>query len=250
MISQRYSKGKSLTLTLFPEVFLMLALLFITGSTGLYGAKIQFDIAPATTTFNVKTLNPPEIESEVQVTPPVAPTEVQTHTRSSMPDFIENIYRELVHIFTNPNSSDSSRSRPNAQVARVLNPPFSDNKLVGNGEKELEAVRDGDVSVELFLPTYDQAKMEVSLIDTDGSEIWFNGSSLLVWNRPDDKAFAPVFFKGTSDQGSMVLHAADDYNAKENLSYSVAMKEGQKLILRTTGNPEPNSYIRASVSAV
>ncbi len=227
----------------------MLALLAIPGSTGLYGAKIQFDISPATTTFNVKILNPPGVQSEVQTTPPVAPTEVQTTTRSSMPEFIENISRELVHIFTNPNSSDSSRSRPDAQVARVLNPPFSDNKLVGRGERELVAVRDGDVSVELFLPTYNQARMEVSLIDTDGSEIWFNGSSLLVWSRPDDKAFAPVFFKGTSDPGSMVLHAPGDYNAKANLSYPVAMKEGQKLILRTTGNPDPSSYIRASGSA-
>jgi hypothetical protein len=227
----------------------MLFVFVLLFSSGLNGAKIQFDISPATTTFNVEILNPPGVKTDVQPTSPVSPTEVQTNTKSTMPDFIETISRELVHIFTNPTSSDSSQSRPNSNLTQVLNPPFSENKLPGKGEKELVAVRDGEVKVELLLSTYNQAQMEVRLIDTDGSEVWFNGSSLLIWNRPDGSSFAPVFFKGKSDESSMVLRAAGDYSPKENISYSIAIKEGQKLILRTTGNPNPRSYIRASGSA-
>ena len=81
-------------------------------------------------------------------------------------------------------------------------------------------------------------------MDVDGSEIWFNGRSLFLWQRPDDKSLAPVYFKGSPDSASMYRNGPGDYSPNKNLLYSVDIKKGQKLILKTGGQALSSSYIR------
>lgn len=113
----------------------------------------------------------------------------------------------------------------------------------GTGKSEYTAHADGEGELLVFLPTYKPARIIVRLVDLDGEEIYFKGKSLLIWERPDDKAFAPVFFKGNSDEKSMKKDSASDYTAVQN-AYKFDMKKGQKLQLEITGQPEASSYAR------
>lgn len=217
-------------------------------ASSLNAAKIEFDVYPGSTTFNVERLNPvggtAVIEKEQ-----TAVKEVPETKTTPLQDYIEKIITDFPHIFTAPQTTKAISSRPNATIPEVMQPPFSETELTGKGEKELVAVRDGDVKLELLLSTYAPARMEVHLFDVDGSEIWFKGLSLLLWDRPDDKQYAPVQFKGNTDSSSMVLEKAGDYGPNENLSYTFSMKEGQKILLKTGGNAQPRSFIKAKGSA-
>lgn len=113
----------------------------------------------------------------------------------------------------------------------------------GTGKSEFTAHADGEGELLVFLPTYQPARIIVRLVDLDGDEIYFKGKSLLIWERPDDKAFAPVFFKGNSDEKSMKKESASDYSAVQN-AYKFALQKGQKLQLEITGQPEASSYAR------
>ncbi len=80
-------------------------------------------------------------------------------------------------------------------------------------------------------------------LDENGEEIYFKGQSLLVWQRPDDKAFAPVFFKGSSDESSMKKVSGSNYDAVQN-TYRFALQKGRKIKLEISGQPENSSYVR------
>jgi len=115
----------------------------------------------------------------------------------------------------------------------------------GKGSGEFEAFADGTAQILAFLPTYRPARIIVRLLDDDGEEVFFKGKSLLVWERPDDKAYAPVFFKGSSDETSMKKASSGNYDAVQN-KYSFEIEQGQRLRLEIEGQPEASSYIKAS----
>lgn len=115
----------------------------------------------------------------------------------------------------------------------------------GPGTCEYEAFAPGTAELLAFLPTYRPARIIVRLLDSDGEEIYFKGQSLLVWERPDDKAYAPLFFKGNSDEASMKKVSGSNFDAVQN-KYSFEIETGQKLRLEISGQPESSSYIRAS----
>lgn len=218
-------------------------------ASSLFAAKIEFDIFPGSTTFNVERLNPVGGSAEIAGNEQTTAKNVPETSTTPIQDYIVKIVSEFPHIFTSPEGTKAVSSKPNATIPEVMQPPFSEAELIGKGEKELVAVRDGDVKLELLLSTYAPASMEVHLYDVDGTEVWFKGLSLLLWNRPDDKQYAPVQFKGNADSSSMVLEKTGDYGPNENLSYTFSLKEGQKLILKTGGNAEPRSFIKAKGSA-
>ncbi|PKL42365.1 MAG: hypothetical protein CVV41_14590 [Candidatus Riflebacteria bacterium HGW-Riflebacteria-1] len=215
----------------------------------LFAAKIEFDIFPATTTFNVERLNPEGGAVDLESSQQTSASEVPNPNVTPVPGFISTIAAEFPHIFTLPKSSQPVSSVPNATIPEVMRPPFSETALEGKGEKELVALRDGQVTLKILLSTYTDASMEAHLYEADGSEVWFKGSSLLSWHRLDDKTYTPLQFKGTADPSSMQLAKAGDYSPKDDLSYSFDIKEGQKLVIKTSGNAESKSYIKVSGSA-
>ena len=251
MISQRYSTGKGLILKSGHKasiaLFLSVAVFIVLPE--LFAAKIEFDIFPATGTFNVEKLNPSGGVVDLENSQQTSASEVSNPNVTPVPDFISRIAAEFPHIFALPKSSQPVSSVPNATIPEVMRPPFSETALEGKGEKELVALRDGGVTLKLLLSTYAEASMEVHLYDTDGAEVWFKGSSLLSWHRLDASTYAPLQFKGTVDADSMQLAQTGDYSPAEDLSYSFDIKEGQKLVLKTYGNAEPRSFIKVSGSA-
>lgn len=251
MIFPRCLTGKNLTSKSGhkPWVALLFLISCLTAVPELFAAKIEFDIFPATGTFNVERLNPSGGVVDLENSQQTSASELTNPNVTPVPDFISRIAAELPHIFTNPGSTQSISSKPNASLPEVVQPPYSESALEGKGEKELVALRDGQVTLELLLSTYTDASMEVHLYDPDGSEVWFKGCSLLSWHRVDANTYAPLRFKGDVDSSSMQLGNEGDYNPKEGLSYSFDVKEGQKLILKTFGGAEPRSYIKASGSA-
>ncbi len=114
----------------------------------------------------------------------------------------------------------------------------------GKGTSTYRARADGDTALKVFLPTYRPAQIIVRLLESDGSEIRFNGRSLLTWERPDDKAFAPVFFRGEEDAGSMKKVSDGNYDAVQN-TYKFRIEQGQRLVLEIKGDAEPASYVKA-----
>ncbi len=120
----------------------------------------------------------------------------------------------------------------------------SEVEQAGKGSSEFEAFADGTAQIIAFLPTYRPARIIVRLLGGDGEEIYFKGKSLLVWERPDDKAYAPVFFKGSSDESSMKKVSSGNYDAVQN-KYSFEIEQGQRLQLEIEGQPEASSYIKA-----
>lgn len=251
MILQKFLMGKSLTSRLYRSF--LFKTFFITAFCltlpCLFAVKLEFDIHPGTFTMNIEKLNSPESKPELSGSQQTTAKGVPDSTITPLPELLKKILETFPHIFIKPQSSGVTSSRPNATVEQVLQPPFSENELNGKGEKELVALRDGNASIEVLLSTRAPANMEVHLYDVDGSEIWFKGLSLLLWRRPDDKTNAPVSFKGNSDPSSMYKNNEGDYSPSENLTYSFDMKEGQKVILKTGGNAEPRSYIKARGSA-
>ncbi|PKL48206.1 MAG: hypothetical protein CVV42_10510 [Candidatus Riflebacteria bacterium HGW-Riflebacteria-2] len=212
-------------------------------------AKIEFDIFPASTTFNVENLNQSGGVVDLENSQQTTASEVTGPSVTPVPDFLSKIAAEFPHIFTLPRSSQPTSSLPNATIPEVMQPPFSETTLEGKGEKELVALRDGGVTIKLLLSTYSQASMEAHLYDPDGSEVWFKGSSLLSWHRLDSRQNSPLQFKGTVDSTSMRLEGSGDYGPADDLSYSFDIKEGQKLVIKTYGNAEPRSFIKVSGSA-
>ncbi|MFZ5953119.1 MAG: hypothetical protein ACOYXC_20620 [Candidatus Rifleibacteriota bacterium] len=212
-------------------------------------ATVIFDISPATDSFKVEILNDPGgVKFETTIKSQKAGVSTD-ETVSPVEDFIDRISSDFPHIFSDPKNIWNSGSKPNATLPEVMQPPFSEATLNGKGEKELVALRDGEVSLAVLLSTYEYATMEVHLFDVDGSEIWFSGQSLLYWERPDSKSYAPAIFKGRADPTSMVSERSGDFGPNENLTYKFDIKEGQKIILKTGGNAAPRSFIKASGSA-
>jgi len=231
------------------RVAMLLSVFCCMAFTAIFAAKIEFDIFPATSTFNVERLNPAGGVVDHATSQQTSAKELETVNIAPVPDFITRIAAEFPHIFTLPASSNAISSKPNATIPQVMQPPFSESALNGKGEKELVALRDGQVTLDVLLSTYSEASMEAHLYDVDGSEVWFKGSSLLSWHRLDANAYAPLQFKGTVDAASMQLEHSGDYGPADNLSYSFDVKEGQKLVIKTYGNAEPRSFIKVSGSA-
>lgn len=251
MISQKFLAKKSLTSRSGLKSWLAFILLTagLAAIPELFAARIEFDIFPATGTFNVEKLNPAGGVVDLENSQQTSAGELKNPNVTPVPDFLRTIAVEFPHIFTLPASSRSTSSAPNATIPEVMRPPFSESSLEGKGEKELVALRDGNVTLKLLLSTYSQASMEVHLYDPDGSEVWFRGSSLLSWHRLDSRQNSPLQFKGIVDPASMRLEGSGDYGPADDLAYSLDIKEGQKLVLKTYGNAEPRSFIKVSGSA-
>ncbi|MEW6708449.1 MAG: hypothetical protein AB1403_01385 [Candidatus Riflebacteria bacterium] len=225
-------------------LFLMLA-----AACQTIAATVVFDISPATDSFKVEILNESGGKNSETAIKSQKPGALSDETVSPAEVFIDRIFSDFPHIFSDPKNIWNSGSKPNATLPEVMQPPFSEASLNGKGEKELVALRDGEVSLEVLLSTYEFATMEVHLFDVDGSEIWFSGQSLLYWERPDSTSYAPAIFKGRADPTSMVSENSGDFGPRENLTYKFDLKEGQKILLKTGGNAAPRSYIKASGSA-
>lgn len=143
-------------------------------------------------------------------------------------------------------ATDSSQTKPPQADFPQTTGSETDQAAVeqkGKGSSEFTATADGETELLAFLPTYRPAAVTARLIDENGDEIFFRGQSLLVWQRPDDKAFAPVFFKGSSDENSMKKVSNSNYDAVQN-TYRFAIQKGQKIKLEISGQPETSSYIR------
>ncbi len=156
----------------------------------------------------------------------------------------EKVRKVWSHLLTP--AADRKDSIPSAaNLDQVLQGnPTGGLEVKGTGENEGVALADGPVKIGIYMPTYKPANMEVQLFDDRGEEIFFRGRSLLNWTRPDDKAYAPVFFQGVADDASMYENGSGDFSPKKDLSYQFEIKAGQRLKIKTGGNALPESYLR------
>ncbi|EKD82925.1 MAG: hypothetical protein ACD_39C01002G0003 [uncultured bacterium] len=114
----------------------------------------------------------------------------------------------------------------------------------GKGSSSYQAYASGETELQVFLWTYRPAKIIARLFDANGDEIYFMGKSLLYWERPDDKAWAPVIFKGVEDITSMKKIDSNNFDAVQN-TYKFNIESGQRLTLEISGDPEASSYAEA-----
>lgn len=119
-------------------------------------------------------------------------------------------------------------------------------EVTGVGVKVGVAEADGPVAIEIYMPTFEPAGMEVHLFEATGEEVLFAGRPLLSWVRLDDKAFAPVFFEGKADPASVYENKPGDFSPSADLSYRFAIKRGQRLQIETNGRPLPESFLRVT----
>lgn len=199
--------------------------------TGVEGLTI-----PAKVVAPVKGLKPPDpvpaakLEEPVKKTVPANPPVTDLKDKKHLKEAAENFAGQKPAQATFPKTAGTG------QTAAV--------EQSGKGSSEYEAFADGKAELLAFLPTYRPARIIVRLFDRDGEEIFFKGQSLLVWERPDDKAYAPLFFKGSSDETSMKKISGGNFDAVQN-QYSFEIEQGQKLRLEISGQPENSSYIKA-----
>jgi hypothetical protein len=106
------------------------------------------------------------------------------------------------------------------------------------------AAKDGNLKISPCLMTIKGATLTIRLLEADGTEITFNDEPLLFWKRFNDKELAPLIWKGKSDENSMYLQSGGDYSPRENLEYSIKVKEGQKLIVEISGSPILSNSVR------
>ncbi|MGM0598351.1 MAG: hypothetical protein ACQETH_00920 [Candidatus Rifleibacteriota bacterium] len=244
MIFQKLLTTKSSVLNLL----IKLTLLIIIGlPTALPGEKLKIGIEPEPEILNIENLNASGTNPNLSPSQQASPQTVEGSSFAPAPDPIDKIAQELPHSITLPNSTSTISSKPNASIGRVLAPPEPKTEtLSGPGEKELVAIKDGEITIEALLSTYSPASMEVHLFDEDGSEIWFKGQSLLLWRRADDRSYAPLSFQGNTDPNSMYEKSSGDFSPRNNLNYKFDLKKGQKILLITSGQAEPSSFIKVS----
>lgn len=169
---------------------------------------------------------------------------VSTSSPVKSPNFIEKHLKKIPIIFIEADKIENNPKSP-VSINKVLQPEQTGGiSLTGKGTKEIIALSDGTFDIQVYLSTYNKAFLKASLYDSDGSEIWFKGQSLLSWERSDDSQNDPLSFKGQIDQASMHKEKSGDYSPALNLSYKVDIKEGQKIVLTTGGEALPKSYIK------
>ena len=228
-------------------------LLVASGTPGTFGAQgvtVELGIPGDTIREHVETndasgtLSPgPEHSSSMAASPakPAAPKSA---------DLLEAVKKRFPHLFE-PVSKilDRRRERP-SPLSEVLSetvvttaPGGGGIRVSGAGSAKIIARDDGEVVISSLLKTYDEAFQEIRLFDPDGVEVTFDGRPLFSWQRPDDKAFAPVEFKGQRDKGSMERVKGGDYSPREGLKYRFFLKRGQRLELRTGGKALSDSVL-------
>lgn len=115
--------------------------------------------------------------------------------------------------------------------------------LRGSEGGEWTAEETGPVVLLPLLQTYQGAKLTVRLIDPEGQEVKFGGAPLLIWDRPDDKANAPLEFQGRRYPGSMVRVSSDDYSPRDDLRYRYQIPKGYRLVITLEGQPANSTVI-------
>jgi len=247
MIFPKLRMAKQLPLISFLNYCLLLLLLM----PGLLpAATIEIGVDSTVTSYTVERLNASDSDSVVSPSEQTVPPEVPVTTVAPLSEPTDELSRRHPHIFTRPQVVENLSSRPNATVERVLQPQGvpQTQTLSGKGSKELVALDDGEVSLAVYLYTYERADIVVRLYDEEGNEILFNGQPLLTWRRVDDSSFAPVKFKGEPDMTSMYEQSPGNYSPTSGIDYKFTIGKGQKLVLTTGGDAEPRSFVKATSS--
>lgn len=217
-------------------------------SQKLEAAQIEIGIASSVTSFTVEQLNASGTGTLQSSSEQTIPAAVPGTTVAPVSEPVDELSQRVPHIFTRPQVVETLNTRPNATVGQVLQTQGAPQTqtLSGKGSKELVALADGEVSLEVYLYTYSPADIVVRLYDADGNEIRFDGQPLLSWRRVDGSSYAPVNFKGVVDSASMFEESPGDYSPTPGISYKVDLKKGQKIVLTTSGGAEPRSYVKAT----
>lgn len=95
---------------------------------------------------------------------------------------------------------------------------------------------DGELVIEPYLTTYNQALFKVSV----------DGKDILVWQRSGDVAEDFCIFDGIADKKSMFLQKAGDYSPTQGLSYKYKVKQGQQVAVEKSGDYLGESYLKLS----
>jgi len=229
---------------------LVFLLFLLPASDRLCAATIELGIGSETISIAVEKNNLPDSVLNDTTPPPAVPAALPQNTVAPAVDSDSELKKDFPHIYTSPKDLRQLSPRPNATLQKVLQEQSSagGQSLTGKGEKELVAVADGEVSLEVYLFTYRNAEIIVRLYDEEGDEIRFSGQSLLEWSRVNDFSYAPVKYKGVTDSSSMYEETSGNYSPVRGISYKLDIKKGQKLVLSISGGAEDSSYVRTSGS--
>jgi hypothetical protein len=103
-------------------------------------------------------------------------------------------------------------------------------------ESEYSVTEDGDLIIEPYLTTYENAEFSVHVDDNE----------VLSWSRGDDTGRQLCVINGCPDENSMFEQKPGDYSPLEGLRYSIPVQADQKVVVRKAGNYLDSSYLRIS----
>jgi len=120
--------------------------------------------------------------------------------------------------------------------------------VIGAGGGQWVAGADGVVGIEPCLRTRAGARLVVRLYEADGTEVTFDGRPYMDWDRPDDVTRALLVVRGVPDERSMIREGQGDWSPQPGLRYQVAVRQGQRLTVQVTGEPESDSSVTVAVT--
>jgi len=173
------------------------------------------------------------------------PVEVQDLDAPTLTDFMNG----YMHLLRSPLNMGRGIDVPPDTVEQALAPPAAGIGGTPTASETYVAKRDGPVALQVFLSTYNPAKYAVRVYRPDGSELLFNGKPFLIWERPDDKSYNPLYFKGREVPNSMVRVARGDFSPARGLRYVDRIRRGFKVVLETYGDVESGSYLKVDSPA-
>lgn len=173
------------------------------------------------------------------------PVEVKDLEAPMLTDFMNG----YMHLLRSPLNIGRGIDTPPDTVEQALAPPAAGIGGTPTDSKTFIATRDGPVTLQVYLRTYNPAKYAVRVYRPDGSEMLFNGKPFLLWERPDDKSYSPLFFKGREVPNSMVQAARGDYSPARGLRYVDRIRRGFKVVLETYGDVESGSFLNVDSPA-
>ncbi len=104
----------------------------------------------------------------------------------------------------------------------------------GGNDETFTAKKDGDMTIEPYLSTYQAAEFRV-LVD---------GKEVLAWVRTSDTSRDLCVVEGKADENSMIEKKPGDFSPAPGLKYTIAVKAGQKVTAVKKGSYEAGSQLK------
>ena len=211
---------------------------------------VSFEIGVQGTTVQESTDTPnlrPQATEEVdwkEHTGPMELKSVPVEERDLEAPTLTDFMNGYMHLLRSPLNIGRGIDVLPDTMERALAPPDAGLSGTPTTTETYVAQRDGPVSLEVYLSTYNPATYAVRVYRPDGSEVLFSGKPFMLWTRPDDKAYSPLYFKGREIFNSMIQRTAGDFSPARGLRYTDNIRRGARVVVETYGDVEPGSFLR------